>query len=421
MTVIVQKFGGTSVASDEVREHAIRHIQEAVDEGHQVVVVVSAMGRKGAPYATDQLMELIGERPACDRDVDMLLACGEAISAVVFSAHLREHGFDAAVFNGAQAGIVTDAQHGDARIREIRTDRMEEVLEVGKIPVVMGFQGVTEDGELTTLGRGGSDTTATALGTALGAERVEIFSDVEGILTADPRVVDQSVLLPQLTYTEACNLAYEGAKVIHPRAVEVAMQKTVPVYVRNTRGDAPGTRICCSDGEVEDRMRLGGCVIGVTHRPDLVQVNISADDEVQRQVYALLAEHGIQPNFTLSSPQQLSFTIAERYAKRVDGYLRTMGHDPGIVYPCARVSVVGTRLDEIPGLMGIVRETLAEAGVQVLQSADAQAVVRALVRKCDMEKAVQALHERLIENKWPPDKGSPVYSDSQVALATAEA
>ncbi|KPV44590.1 aspartate kinase [Alicyclobacillus ferrooxydans] len=396
MKVLVQKFGGTSVQSAEVRRQAAEHVVDAVDEGYRVVVVVSAMGRKGNPYATDELLGLVESGSVDDRDLDVLLSCGEAISAVVFSSELGTRGLGVTVLNGNQAGILTDDQYGDARIQSVQTERLRMELEKHDVVIVMGFQGYTEDGNVTTLGRGGSDTTAAALGTALDADRVEIFSDVNGVLTADPRLVEHAALLPQLTYTEACSLAWEGARVIHPRAVEVAMQNNTPMVVRNTRNHLPGTRIVSSLQCIEDSKRCNGTVIGITYRTDLVQVSVGAVADAQQVVFRAVADCGVQPGFVLSSPMQVSFTLPAMHADSVAQSLTQLGQHFKLIHDCARVSVVGTKLDEISGLMGSILETLVSKNIEVLQSADYQSTIRLLVRKSDMESAVCELHNKLI-------------------------
>ncbi len=245
MKILVQKFGGTSLATPELRDRVAHHVRTALDEGYRLVVVVSAMGRKGAPYATDTLLEWVKNNGDAlpPREMDLLLHCGEIISASVLASLLRSKGIDCCVLTGGQARIITNDDHTNAQIITVNPVRVRQELEKGRVPIVAGFQGRTTEGEITTLGRGGSDTTATALGVALGAEMVDIFTDVNGIMTAYPRIVEDAVALNTVTYTEMCNLAFQGAKVIHPRAVEIAMQTNVPIRVRSTLADSPGTLV----------------------------------------------------------------------------------------------------------------------------------------------------------------------------------
>lgn len=245
MKIIVQKFGGTSVRDEHGRNLARKHIEKALQDGYKVVVVVSAMGRKGDPYATDTLLSLIDGANAhvTNREKDLLMACGEIISSVVFTNMLNKHGIKATAFTGAQAGFRTNNDYTNAKIIDMRCERLLRALKEHDVVVVAGFQGAAENGDVTTIGRGGSDTSAAALGAALGAEWVDIFTDVEGVMTADPRIVENARPLDVVTYTEICNMAYQGAKVIHPRAVEIAMQAKVPLRIRSTYSDSPGTLV----------------------------------------------------------------------------------------------------------------------------------------------------------------------------------
>ncbi len=234
MKVIVQKFGGTSVRDDLSRKLACDHVSEAVTKGYKVIVVVSAMGRKGEPYATDTLLSLVEANRLMPREQDLLVSCGELISAVVFTDLLLSLGLKVTAFSGAKAGFKTNDEFTNAKITEMNCDQLLQQFDHVDVVVVAGFQGQTEDGDIATLGRGGSDTSATALGAAVNAEWVDIFSDVEGIMTADPKIVETAKPLEVITYEELSNLAYQGAKVIHPRAVEIAMQAQVPIHIRPT-------------------------------------------------------------------------------------------------------------------------------------------------------------------------------------------
>lgn len=278
MKVIVQKFGGTSVRSEESRRHAKRHIESAIKEGYKVVVVVSAMGRQGDPYATDTLLSLVNgtEMKLTAREQDMLLSCGEVISSLVFTNMLLESNITACAMTGAQAGFITNDDHTNAKILEMRCDRLLKALHSHDVVVVAGFQGASKTGDITTIGRGGSDTSAAALGAALQAEWVDIFTDVEGIMTADPRIATKARPLSVVTYTEVCNMAYQGAKVIHPRAVEIAMQAKVPMRIRSTQSDGVGTLVTSitkpnQGPDVRERL-----VTGIAHVSNVAQIKVQA-------------------------------------------------------------------------------------------------------------------------------------------------
>lgn len=245
MSIVVQKFGGSSLATCAGREAAVVRVLAARAQGAQVVVVVSAMGRQGAPYATDTLKALINSEVSLNnkRDLDLLLSCGEIISAAVLGHLLRQKLPRVACLTGGQAGIITDEAYGDARIIEVRPQKPRSLLQTGHVVVVAGFQGVSATGEITTLGRSGSDITAAALGVALKASRVEIYTDVDGIATADPKLTPGARVLTWLDYATALQLSEQGAKVLHPHAVATLQGHRIPLMVRNTCGHHPGTRI----------------------------------------------------------------------------------------------------------------------------------------------------------------------------------
>ncbi|MBX5436639.1 MAG: aspartate kinase [Alicyclobacillaceae bacterium] len=394
MKVVVQKFGGTSVVSRELRLSAVHHIESVLAEGYRVVVVVSAMGRCGDPYATDTLLSLVDDMDAMSRrDLDLLMSCGEIISAVVFAGVLRGRGHDAVVLTGAQAGIVTNDHFGDARIVEVRPRRIWDELEAGRIVVVSGFQGVTTDGEVTTLGRGGSDTTATALGVALDAAWVDIFTDVAGIMTADPRIVADARPLRRVTYQEICNLAYQGAKVIHPRAVEIAMQKNIPIRVRSTRltSDA-GTWVASATG-VDGGAVRDAYVTGVTQTEHITQIQVEGTGDLPTRVFDAMARAGISVDFISVSPGRVAYTVSDSDAEQAVAALSAAGLQPVVVPDCAKVAAVGAGIAGVPGVMATMAKALAAEGIEILQSADSHTTIWCLVRRSQMEAAVRAVHQ----------------------------
>lgn len=399
MRIIVQKFGGTSVATPEGRQRAASRVDQALRDGLRPVVVVSAMGRMGDPYATDTLIALaVGACPDVPaRELDLIMSCGEVIAAVVMAATLRSRGVPAVALTGAQAGIVTDDQFGVATILRVETDRLRNLLAGGQVPVVAGFQGATASGEVTTLGRGGSDTTAAALGGALRAEVVEIYTDVSGIYTADPRLVPHARTLPVTTYDEVAQMAHHGARVVHPRAVELAMQHNVPLRIRSTFDDGPGTLVTYAleaAGPVTDR-RPQGAVTAVTHVPHLAQVTVATDPKDPRgyELFRRLADAGISIDLINVSPDRKVFCVEERRAARAQAILQEMGLAPQVVTGCAKVSAVGAGMRGRPGVMATVVEALQRVGVEILQTADSHVTISCLVAQADMEKAVRALHD----------------------------
>lgn len=258
--ILVQKFGGTSVSTPERRQQVVGHVRRAIAEGNRVAIVVSAMGRRGDPYATDTLLDLLRSDggPVEPDDYDLMFTCGEAISAAVMSQALKRAGIPAVGLTAAQARIYTDGQHVEASIEEIDTSRLHTLMAAGQVPVVTGGQGVARDTlDYTTLGRGGSDTSGVALGVALGACRVDIFTDVEGVAVADPRLVPGARMLTRVSYAAMHELARFGAKVVHPRALLAGWKGRTPMVVRSTFSEAAGTVI----GDVEDEAPIVGLAL----------------------------------------------------------------------------------------------------------------------------------------------------------------
>jgi aspartate kinase len=406
MRILVQKFGGTSLSTAEARKHVIEHIQDALQQQYRLVVVVSAMGRKGEPYATDTLLEWIRENgnslPA--REQDMLLCVGEMISAATLCSLLRARDIPATVLTGGQAGIVTNHTFGDARIVSIDTASVLELLEQEQVVIVTGFQGRTEAGDLTTLGRGGSDTSATALGAALKAELVDIFTDVEGILTADPRIVEDAKPLEQVSYAEICNMAHNGAKVIHPRAVEIAMQANIPVRVRSTFTKHPGTLVTSVDTMQGERKTVQDkFVTGIAHFANVTQIQVQATEgapfDLSLNVFKTMAQHQISVDFINVNPSGVVYTVFDHVAGKAEALLQDLGYEPRLLRGCAKVSVIGGGMNGVPGIMARIVEALTREDVPILQSADSNATIWVLVRNEHMADAVRALHKTFALNK----------------------
>ncbi|ADF40955.1 MULTISPECIES: aspartate kinase [Priestia] len=407
MKIIVQKFGGTSVRNEEGRARAIYHLNNALSEGYKVVVVVSAMGRKGEPYATDTLLSLVDGNKASlnKRELDMLMACGELISSVVFTNLLNENGIKATALNGAQAGFVTNDDFTNAKILEMKCDRLLKELEEYDVVVVTGFQGATTEGDTTTLGRGGSDTSASALGAALMADYIDIFTDVEGVMTADPRIVEDARPLSVVTYNEICNMAYQGAKVVHPRAVEIAMQAKVPMRVRSTYADSTGTLVT-SQGEAQQRgsdvqERL---VTGIAHVSNVTQIKVFSKEghyDTQAEVFKAMAQEKISVDFINISPKGVVYTVTDEATDKAIDVLHALGYEPAVIRNCAKVSTVGAGIAGVPGVTSKIVTALSGEGIQILQSADSHTTIWVLVKEEDLKKAVNALHGAFDLSKAP--------------------
>lgn len=398
MEILVQKFGGTSVQSEENREYVIKHIKDALVKGYKLVVVVSALGRKPDPYATDTLLGLVDypNNQNSARELDLLMSCGEIISSVVLSNELQKSHISATALTGSQAGFLTSGDFNKARIKEVNPARILKEFEKHDVVVVAGFQGQSYSGEITTIGRGGSDTTAAALGVALNAERIDIFTDVNGIMTADPRVVKSARPLDIVTYTEICNLAYQGAKVIHPRAVEIAMQGKVPMRIRSTYSEELGTLVTSSrvlemGVDIPDRM-----ITGIAHMSSITQIKVKTKESayrLQSEVFKAMAESGISVDFINISPTGVIYTVPEALTEKAVHILEVLGFYPEITEGCAKVSAVGAGMTGVPGVASKIVQALTNSGVQILQSADSHTTIWVLVHKNDLITAVNALHE----------------------------
>ena len=396
MGILVQKFGGSSMGTAARREQVVCHILEARAAGYQCVVVVSAMGRSGDPYATDTLLQLVDQgKHMTSRELDLLMSCGEIISATVLAQELIKANQKATALTGGQAGIITDAVYGNAKIVEVKPEKVHRALQAGVIPVVAGFQGRTPDGEITTLGRGCGDTSAVALGVALKAEMVEIYTDVDGVMTADPRVEPNARRLETVTYREIAEMAHLGAKVIHPRAVEIAMEGHIPLRIRATGSGSLGTVVQGVGDQVE--IRGDRVVTGIAHIGGMVQVQLETvadfnQSELGLAIFQDLAEAGISLDMIYVSPSRISFILENCWAARAQALLADFPVEVKIESGMAKVSVVGAGMRGVPGVMAQVVAALHGASVNIFQTTDSHANISCLVREGDVAEAVQALH-----------------------------
>ena len=314
-SIIVMKFGGTSVRNEESRVSAIKHIRKHAESGKQVVVVVSAMGRKGEPYATDTLISLLKDvgEPVNPAELDSVMSLGETLSSAYFTHLLSQNGLPAEAFTGRQAGILTDDNPGNAEILEINPVRIRATLNAGKIAVVAGFQGATSAGDVRTLGRGGSDTSAVTLGSALNAERVEIYSDVDGIANCDPRQIPEASIMDAVSARQVLSMANEGSKVLHPRAVQASLKTQTPIVARNTFSAASGTTIFHNaPADQSDQVALA-------HRDEMTLIEFEAKTDAQKIVPEMIRVD--ECRFVLKKDVYLESRIKELQNKF--GLLRT--------------------------------------------------------------------------------------------------
>lgn len=397
MRILIQKFGGTSVATDEARQSAAQKVLEAQQAGFAPVVVVSAMGRRGAPYATDTLIQMLKDcnDGVSERELDQMMYCGEIISSVMMTATLAKLGIQAVSLTGGQAGIITDNTFSSARIVRIQTKDMQALLREGIVPVVCGFQGVTVNGDHTTLGRGGSDTTAAALGNALDAEKIEIYTDVAGIMTADPKLVSEARLLDVATYQEVCQMAEQGAKVIHPRAVEIAMQKNIPMVIRSTFSDEPGTLITNQNTGIETHI-ADRVVSSVAYVANLAQIKLVAEEKplTAAHIFRMLGKNGISADMINVCADQILFTVPDTHGDRAANILTSLSSKLTVTTDCAKVTIVGGGMRGVPGVMATFMEALQEENVEVFQTVDSHTTISALIKKADLAKAVTVLHKK---------------------------
>lgn len=398
--IIVQKFGGTSVADTDKMKNVAKVVIREKQNGNDVVVVVSAMG-----HTTDHLVKMaksLSPNPS-GREMDMLLSTGEGVSIALLTMAIQAEGYEAISFNAMQIGIMTENIHSKARIVNIKTDKLRKNLEEGKIIVVAGFQGVTEDGEITTLGRGGSDTSAVALAAALNAERCDIYTDVEGVYTTDPRIVPKASRLEQVSYEEMLELAHAGANVLHPRSVETAKQFSVPLRVRSSfKLENMGTLILGVD-----KMELYKPVAGVA--ADLTQARIVVCDVpdkpgVAAGLFGALAKENISVDMIIqsyarkvSNTNDIAFTIDSNDLPKTLSILGDLKNeinasDVKVDDEIAKVSIVGAGMIDRPGIASTMFETLAKLGVNIRMISTSEIKISCLVDKADAQKALKALH-----------------------------
>lgn len=399
--IIVQKFGGTSVADTDKIKNVAKTVIREKNNGNDVVVVVSAMG-----HTTDHLVKMaydINATPS-SREMDMLLSTGECVSIALLTMAIQAQGYKAVSFNATQIGILTENVHSKARIIDIKTDKLKKNLNEGNIIVVAGFQGVTEDGEITTLGRGGSDTSAVALAAALNAERCDIYTDVEGVYTTDPRVVPNASKLDIVSYEEMLELAHAGANVLHPRSVETAKQYSVPLRVRSSFNlDNMGTLIVGVD-----EMEINKPVTGVAADSSQVRVVVCEVPDTPGEaatLFSSLAEKNVSVDMIIQSyarktskTNDIAFTISKEDLPKAlevleDVKRKLRAADVQIDENISKVSIIGAGMIDRPGIASTMFETLANAGINIKMISTSEIKISCLINKEDANAAVKALHE----------------------------
>ena len=402
MKLIVQKFGGTSVADTSSLKIVAERIIDRKKEGYEVVVVPSAMGS-----STDELIDLaneLSEQPT-PREMDMLLSAGERITMSLLSMHLNSLGHSSFSLTGSQAGIITTSRHGKAEIEEISGERVREGIERGDIVIVAGFQGFNRDTkEITTLGRGGSDATAVALAAALGAEKCEIFTDVEGVFTADPRIINSAKLIDEITYDEMLEMSSSGAGVLMARSVEFGRRYNVPIIVKSTFTNNKGT-------VVKEKTMEEAIVSGVTHNDKEVKFTLfGVPDQpgIAGTVFGSLSDIGINvdmivQNVSKESITDISFTAPSEQQKDVEDTLKNIskqldakGYD--VDENIARISIIGAGMKSESGVASKMFKTLGDNKINISMISTSPIRVSCVISSNDIEKALNVLHEEFITN-----------------------
>ena len=399
MALIVQKYGGTSVADADKIVGVARRIAGVKSAGVNVVAVVSAMGE-----TTDELIRLaytVSEDPDL-RELDLLLSTGELASCTLLTMALRTLGCDAISLSGSQAGIRTDTMYGKARIHSVDTGRVKTELEQGRLVVVAGFQGISKNQDVTTLGRGGSDTTAVALAAALGADRCEIYTDVDGIYTADPKIVPQARKLDEIGYEEMLELASYGAK-MHPRSIELGAVYRVPIYVASSFSDATGTLIHHAAGEnaMENRIKVTG-IATTTNVAKITVRSVPDQPGIAAALFEPLARVGISvdtivQNTSVDRTTDISFTVSRtdlpRAAAEVESVLGEMGASALVSdSTLASVSIVGSGMQNTPGYASRMFRVLADGNINIDMITTSEIRISCLIKEEQAEEAVRLLH-----------------------------
>jgi len=397
MAVVVQKYGGSSVGDAEKIKSVARRIVAARDKGNEVVVVVSAMGD-----TTDELVELaylVTDQPS-EREFDVLLSTGEIVSSTLLAMALRAMGYEAISLSGAQAGIRTDATYSRARIVGVDPERIVKELDKGRIVIVAGFQGITEEMDITTLGRGGSDTTAVALAVSLGAEVCQIYTDVEGVYTADPRLVPEARKLDEIGYEEMLELASYGAKVMHPRAVELGELFNMPILVASSFTDNPGTLI--HGGEA---MEVRNKVTSIAHDLDVAKITVVGVPDhpgIAAAVFEPLAKANINidtivQNASINNITDLTFTVAKsqlsKAMEKVEPIARSIGAGDCVsAAGLGKVSIIGTGMQNTPGFAARMFSALSEKGINIQLISTSEIRITCIIDADKVKDAVKALH-----------------------------
>ena len=391
--LLVAKFGGTSLETPGNRQLAVEHCKKLLEETEKLVVVVSAMGRAGDPYATDTLLELL-PRDTSAREKDRLMACGEVISAIVMASALREGGIDCEALTGWEAGIQTDGVSGNARIVQVDTDRIKESLVENRAVVIAGFQGIAPGGHLNTLGRGGTDTTAVILGVALKAHEVILYKTVDSVYTADPKKVSSVRKIKRISAEDLRQMAWQGAEVVHPRAAEAALSSGMNLQVRSFSTGKAVTDV------VPETLEDTRYIVGVASGPVVTGFTVHGAGKPSAffsRLFRSVAESGVSMDMFSVHRCTASFTVPVESTEAVSSLLESGNLEFTTISPCVKVSIVGAGMHGLRGVMARFCEALDRSGIDALQTADSHATISALVHLDKRDTALSQLHSEFIE------------------------
>ena len=399
MECILQKFGGTSVQTKNSRLICISKIKESIYNGNKKVVVISAIGRKNDPYSTDELLSLVSENFKKNNPLylDKLISCGEIISSIVFTSELQSNNVNALPLIGQDIGILTDNNFGNAKILNIDTSNIEKLLSENIIPVIAGFQGVTSDGNITTLGRGGSDISAVKLATALNCDRVEFFKDVDGLMTADPKLVSKAKSIEEISYEELFELSSYGNNIIHPEAVKVAMDENIPIIIKNTFNSFKGTVINNNISKDEDYFK------GMTYLKDCIQIKIFKNENLNNEnyykVFQKISDENINIDFINIFVDHKVFTIYKDDFEDIKTILNDYEIKYEIIRACSKIGIVKANLKKISITIARLIELLHREGIDVLQTNHSNMSIWILVKNSDLEESLNIIHENFFDKK----------------------
>lgn len=399
MEFILQKFGGTSVQTKNSRLMCINKIKESIANGNKLIVVISAMGRKNDPYSTDELLGLVSDDFKKNNPLylDKLISCGEIISSIVFTSELQANDVNAVPLIGQDIGILTDNNFGNAKILDINTSNIEKLLSLNIVPIVAGFQGVTKDGDITTLGRGGSDISAVKLAAVLNCDKVEFFKDVNGLMTVDPKLVSSAKSINEISYEELFELSIYGNNIIHPQAVKIAMDENIPIVIKNTFNDFKGTIITNTVPKDEDFFK------GITYLKDCIQIKIFRNDNMDNEnyykVFQKISNENITIDFINVFLDHKVFTIHKNDFDQLKEILNNYKLRYEILQNCSKIGVVKANIKNVSIVMARLIESLHKENIEVLQTNHSNMSIWILVKNEDLATSLNLIHNNFFDKK----------------------